>query len=153
MLCYSWTGIPDEGDLSIFMREYSTKEVISLCQRFVTSDDIITEEQQEQDCESTDDTEKKEEGTVSENVPNFCTICRKSFVNRKLYMVHVYQSHPKSYNYECTSCRKKFAHKFQLSKHFQLCHSKLSFVCEFKHCVKLYKSKKALLLHIKKKHS
>ena len=151
MLCYFWTGIPDdEGDLSILMREYSSKEVISMCQRFVTCDDI-TDEQEEDVCGS--DPGKKEEGDVSKDVPNFCTICRKSFANRKLFKVHVYQSHPQSYNYECASCRKIFAHKFQLSKHTQLCHSKLSFVCEFKHCVKLYKSKKALLLHIKKKHS
>lgn len=141
------------------MREYSTKEVISLCQRFVTCDDI-TEEQEEQVCEeqvckeqALDDPGIKEEVNVSNSVANFCTICKKSFVNRKLFMVHIYQSHPKSLNYECTSCSKKFAHKFQLSKHFQLCHSNLSFVCEFKHCVKLYKSKNALLLHIKKKHS
>ena len=137
------------------MREYSTKEVISLCQRFVICVKITEEQDQVCDGEEAKDTETKQEGNVSSHVLNFCTVCKKSFETRKLFMVHVYQSHRKNYKYECTAlaCRKKCAHKFQLTKHSKLCHSKLSFKCKFTPCEKLYKSEKALLLHVKKKHS
>ena len=148
------------------MLEYSAREIISLCQRFVICHSITEEQDQVCDEEDTDVTEIKQEGSgkdtdvteikhkgSSEQVLNFCTFCRKSFANRKLLSVHIYQSHPRKLNYECIPCKKMFAHKFQLTKHSKLCHSKLSFECKFKQCMKLYKSKKALLLHVKNKHS
>ena len=68
------TGLPDEGDLSILMMEYSTKEVISMCQRFVNCDNINITEEQDQVCvgEDADDAGIKQEGNVSKrDVPNW----------------------------------------------------------------------------------
>ena len=44
------SGFPDEGDLSIIMMEYSTKEVISMCQKFVICDSITGIEEKDQAC-------------------------------------------------------------------------------------------------------
>ena len=145
-------GFTDDH-LTILMTEYSTKEVIYMCQRFVTYDRVNEELDPVADVD--DQINLGNIGDLKINEPNFCKLCRKYFVNRKLLMVHVYQCHPKPKNFEfkCIPCNKKFAHKFQLTKHSTLCHSKLSFECTFRNCVKSYKSKKALQLHIKIKHS
>ena len=88
--------------------------------------------------------------SIKKNLVRFCDKCGKCFHSLKLYNVHVYQTHPEDYLFECLICKKKYAHKFQLAKHSRDDHSTSSFKCQY--CNRLYKSKRALVHHCKTYH-
>lgn len=150
------------------MDAFLTSEVLGLF-RFVVCQDspicfskddqksycIERDKMEEANCGDMETTSKdpKQFNDSGSIVSSVCELCGKCFRTRKLYLMHVYQSHTiKSIekSFKCKKCPKSFQQNYLLSKHINVIHSDFIFQCN--KCTSTFKSKQSLQRHYRMKH-
>ena len=146
-------SLPDDEKLTIFMTEFSTREIKEELCGFVNiigeTSDSECSMNMNTDCEK--DIEWKLPGLqTSEQNPRKesyqCDVCGKVFVKAKPLWNHKFQVHNKDYH-QCKQCLKLFKTKAILIKHIRQVHDEIKYRCL---CSKEFTQKVSLLRHSKK---
>ncbi|XP_044269028.1 zinc finger protein 429-like isoform X28 [Tribolium madens] len=76
-----------------------------------------------------------------------CEFCNYKTANRFVFKNHVIKMHTKDFKFKCDVCNKGYIDEPSLTRHKQIAHEGLRFVCEL--CCKEYKYKKDFERHVK----